>query len=84
MLDKNELCKKIQEMYPEVGQCGIDLKVNFDKHQNAWVVNLKKDTHELKHFLENPDADACMEGKQCVALELEIAQLIKNIQGKQF
>jgi hypothetical protein len=84
MLDKKELCDKILQLYPDIGQCGIDLTVDYDKHQNAWVVNLKKDKKELKHFLDNPDADACMEGKQCVALGLEIAQLVKNIKGSQF
>ncbi len=84
MLDKKKLCAKIQQLYPGIGECGIDLTVDYDKRQNAWVVDLKKDNHELKHFLENPDADACMGGKQCVALGLEIAQLVKNIKGEQF
>ncbi|UCD65516.1 MAG: hypothetical protein JSW69_05690 [Deltaproteobacteria bacterium] len=84
MIDKDVLCDKIQQLYPEIGECGIDLTVDFDKRQNAWAVNLKKDNHELKHFLERPDADACIEGKQCVALGLEIAQLIKNIKGEQY
>jgi hypothetical protein len=84
MIDKNELCLKIQELYPEIGRCGIDLKVSFDRRQKAWVVYLKKDSHELKHFLEDPDVELCMAGKQCVALGLEIAQLIKNIKGEQF
>ncbi len=84
MIDKSELCQKIQEVHPEIGQCGIDLTVNFDKHQNAWVISLKKDNHKLKHFLETSDADACMEGKQCFALGIEIAQLAKNIKGEQF
>jgi hypothetical protein len=84
MIKKNELCKKILKIYPDIGQCGIDLKVDFDKRQNAWVVSLKKDNHKLKHFLENRDADSCMKGKQCVALGLEIAQLMKNIKGEQF
>jgi hypothetical protein len=30
------------------------------------------------------DAERCMEGKQCVSLGLEIAQLRKNLEGKQF
>jgi hypothetical protein len=47
-------------------------------------VDLKKEGHELKHFLEPPDADACMQGKQCVSLGLEIAQMINNIKGEQF
>lgn len=84
MLDKKELCDKIQQLYPDIEECGIDLTVDYDRRQNAWVVDLKKDNHELKHFLENPDAKACMSGKQCVALGLEIAQLVKNIKGRQF
>jgi len=84
MINKNELCQKILEIYPEIGQCGVNLKVDFDKRQNAWVVSLKKDNHKLKHFLENPDVESCMEGKQCVALGIEIAQLMKNIKGEQF
>jgi hypothetical protein len=84
MLDKKELCDKIQHLYPEIGECGIDLTVDYDKRQKAWVVDLKKDNHELKHFLEDHDASACMAGKQCVALGLEIAQLVKNIKGTQF
>jgi hypothetical protein len=84
MIKKDEICQKIQEIYPEIGQCGIDLTVDLDKRQNAWVVSLKKGNHKLKHFLEKPDADACMQGKKCVSLGLEIAQLIKNLKGEQF
>ena len=64
-------------MYPEIGKCGIALTVNYNRQQKAWAVNLKKDNHELKHFLENPDAEACMASKQCVSLGLEITQLVK-------
>jgi len=84
MHNRKELCDKIVSLYPDIGECGIDIKVDYDKKNEAWIVDLKKDTHELKHFLEPPDADLCMEGKQCVALGLEIAQLRKNIEGKQF
>ena len=84
MYNELELCEKIIEMYPEIGECGIDVDVEHDEQKNIWIVNLKKEEHELKHFLEYPDADNCMEGKQCVSLGLEIAQLRKNIEGKQF
>jgi hypothetical protein len=84
MLDRKKLCKKITEIYPEVGECGIDIDVTHDAKKKVWVVDLKKGDHELKHHLEYHDADACIEGKQCVALGLEIAQLKKNIQGEQF
>ena len=84
MLDKNELCERIVALYPDIGACGIDIDVHFNEIQNAWVVDLKKEGHELKHFLEPTDADACMQGKQCVSLGLEIAQMINNINGEQF
>lgn len=84
MYNRQELCEKITEIYPEIGECGIDLDVFFDEEKKAWVVELTKDSHELKHYLDLPEADDCMEGKKCVPLGLEIAQLRKNIEGKQF
>jgi hypothetical protein len=84
MYNKEELCEKITELYPEIGKCGIDISVNFDDEKKAWVVDLVKDSHELKHYLDIPEANDCMEGNKCVPLGLEIAQLKKNIEGKQF
>ena len=84
MHNKQELCNKIVEMHPEVGQCDIDIMVDWDDNKNVWVVDLKKDSHELQHYLEEPDADNCMNNKQCVSLGLEIAQLVKNIKGEQY
>ena len=84
MYSDQELCEKITAMYPEIGECNINIEVHHDDEKNVWVVDLKKDGHDLKHFLEYPDADNCMEGKQCVSLGLEIAQLRKNIKGQQF
>ena len=80
MVDKKELCQKIVALYPDVGQCGIDVKVEFDQDQNTWVVDLKKDKIELKTFLEEGDAEKCMLGEQCVSLGIEIAQLRANIE----
>ncbi len=84
MCDKGKLCEKITSIYPDIGICGIDIDVSYDEKKKAWVVNLKKEGHELKHYLEIPDADNCMKGKQCVSLGLEIAQLKKNVEGAQF
>ena len=84
MHNKEELCRKITKLYPEIGECGIEVEVAHDDRKKVWVVDLKKDDHELKHHLEYTDADDCIEGKQCVSLGLEIAQLKKNILGKQY
>jgi len=74
MIGKEALCEKIRSIYPDVGECGIDVRAEYDESENSWVVYLKRGSKEIKHFLPNQDADACMEGKQCVSLGLEIAQ----------
>ena len=79
MYEKNELCKKITALYPDIGECGIDVSVEYDEEQKTWIVDLKKDHRELRTFLEDGDAELCMEGKQCVSLGIEIAQLRDNI-----
>ena len=84
MYSKEDLCNKISDLYPDIGKCGIDITVEYDSKQKIWLVDLKKDNHELKHHLEIPDADACMAGNQCVSLGLEIDQLKKNITGQQY
>jgi hypothetical protein len=81
MHDKAELCEKIRSLHPEIGECGIDLDVDWNDEKNTWVVDLKKDKHELKTHLEPEDADGCMDGKQCVSLGIQIAQLKANIES---
>jgi hypothetical protein len=80
MLDRKELCERIASIYPEIGECGIDVDVEWNEDKKAWIVDLKKDQHELTTHLEPDDADACMEGKHCVSLGLQIAQLKSNIE----
>ena len=79
MIDKNALCEKIRELYPDIGECDIDLKVGYDEAQKSWVVFLKKDRYELKTFLEDGDAEKCMLGEKCVGLSIEVAQLRGNL-----
>lgn len=78
-MDKRELCDKIREIYPQIGECGIDIDVGYDKDNERWTVYLKKDEKSLKTFLEPDDARLCMEGKQCVSLGIEINQLKDSI-----
>lgn len=83
MLTKEELCRKIIEVFPDIGECGIDVNVDWDERNKAWAVDFKKGDEELKTFLETDEADQCMEGKQCVSLGLQIAQLRSNIESKE-
>ena len=81
MYNKKELCEKIKGIYPDIGECGIDVDVEYDEEKKAWIVDLKKDNRELKTHLEPAEADQCMEGKQCVSLGLQVAQLKANIES---
>jgi len=80
MIDKAALCEKIRDLYPDIGECGIDVQADYNEDQKAWVVHLKKDKHELKTYLEDGDAEKCMLGEKCVGLSIEIAQLRGNIE----
>ncbi len=75
MVDKQSLCKKIESVFPDIGECGIDVNVDYDNEVKSWVVYLKKGKQEVKHYLDENDAALCMDGKQCVSLGIEISQL---------
>ena len=81
-MDRQELCKKIQEIYPDIGECAINVDVEYDEGKKAWVVHLEKDGKRLDTYLEDQDAQSCMEGRQCVSLGLQISQLVQNIKSK--
>jgi hypothetical protein len=82
MTDKVEICNKIREIYPDIGECGIDVNVDYYAEQQRWAVNLKKDHHQLKTYLEEGDAELCLSGRQCIGLSIEIAQLRSNIEAR--
>lgn len=80
MIDQKALCEKIRQLYPDIGECGIDVDVEYDPAEKAWVVHLEKDHQKLKTFLEDGDAEKCILGQKCVGLGIEIAQLRTNIE----
>lgn len=75
MLTTNQLCEKIRSIYPDIGECGIEIDVTYDTDQQSTVIHLCKGNKTVKHYLSDEDAEACMAGRQCVALGIEIAQL---------
>ncbi|MDY6903539.1 MAG: hypothetical protein SWH61_02530 [Thermodesulfobacteriota bacterium] len=79
MYSNERLCEQIKTVFPDIGECGIDVNVDYDDDKKAWVVDLKKDSHHLATHLEPEDADDCMEGKKCVGLAFQIQQLKENI-----
>ena len=82
MIDNDAFCQKLKEIYPDIGECGIDVNVHYDETERTWIVDLKKGDRELRTHMELKEAEQCMEGKQCVSLGLQVAELraqLKNL-----
>ena len=81
-MNKAELCRKIEEIYPDIGRCAIDVEADWDEEKKAWAVRLTRGGRELVTYLEEDDVNACMEGRQCVALGIQVAELSRNIEER--
>ena len=81
MYNYNQLCKKIKSIFPDVGECGVEIDVDYDRKKNAYIIDLKKGNQHLQTYLEPEDADICMDGKQCIGLGFQIQQLRNNIES---
>jgi hypothetical protein len=77
---KEDLAKKLLEMYPEIKAFGLSLSLEFDAGKDAWVVSFEKGAHKRHAFLERKDADSCIEGNACIYLGMLIAQYIKDLE----
>jgi len=77
---KEDLRRKLLEMYPEIKAFGLSLSLEFDEGKDAWVVSLEKGAHRRHAFLDKKDADSCIGGNLCVYLGMLIAQYIKDME----
>ncbi len=63
MLTNQALCLRIRELYPDIGACGIDVKVAHDDQEDRWVVYLNGGYQYTGAF---PGNAAEYIGNQCV------------------
>jgi hypothetical protein len=78
--DAQMLEAKLREMYPEIKKHDLALAAGFDAAKDAWIVQLSKGKHELTTHLEKKDAEACLDGIQCIYLGVQIGQFVKNFE----
>lgn len=79
-VDVKSLDSKLREMYPDIDRYGFDMSLNFDENKDAWIVMLKHGQHELTTHLDRKDAEACLEGKKCVYLGVQVGQFVENFE----
>jgi hypothetical protein len=72
---------KLRQMYPEIEKHGLSLATCFDANKDAWLVQLAKGKHELTTHIEKKDAEACLDGVQCIYLGVQIGQFVKNFEA---
>lgn len=76
MYDKSGICNKIREIYPQMGVCDRDVKVQWSDEHSAWAVDFKKDGHAIRHYLDDADAASCVDRSQCIAMGVEFGQFL--------
>jgi hypothetical protein len=69
---------KIREIYPELEEYHVSIAVSFDEKADAWVVTFSKNGHNLDTYLEQDDVQACIDGKKCVHMGVQIGRFIEN------
>jgi hypothetical protein len=69
---------KIMEMYPEIERYGIACSMIFDNDKKTYVFNLTHGPHELSTYIDQADADACLGGKECIHLGIQVRQFLEN------
>ena len=78
---REEIEAKLREMHPEINEHGLGLQAEFSHDKDAWIVHLTKGEHELTTHLDRSDANACLEGVECVHLGVQIGQFVSNFES---
>ena len=45
MFDKNDVCQKIIELYPDIGTSDINVDAFYSTAKGTWVIELQKGEH---------------------------------------
>jgi hypothetical protein len=78
--NKEELLEKLRQMHPEIQKYNLNLDAEWLADKNAWLVKVDHGDLKLHTYLDKSDADACLEGTQCVYLGVQIGQFVNNFE----
>lgn len=74
-----QLCERVKEIYPAIGECGKEAPVTWSPLEHGWVIQVQEKLFRLNEFLEFLDAAKCVHGDKCVALGRQIERLRKEL-----
>lgn len=74
MMNQADVCERIVSLYPDMGDCGDDISITWDRENEAWAVDFSIDGQQIRHYLEDDDAAACVLGRQCIGMGIEFGQ----------
>jgi hypothetical protein len=75
-----DLENKIMEMYPSIEEHGIDMSMDYDNAECAWIIKLELDGNELTTHMFERDARECMKGNLCIHLGVQVGEFIGNFE----
>ena len=71
-----KLKEAIDRLYPEVARNNLNLGVERDEETGSWLVTVTGKEKSLSTHLGTEDAEACLEGRECVHLSQEVARFL--------
>jgi len=81
MEEQNErVTAMIHKFHPEIARNKLELSVTFETAKDRYLIKLSKSGETVGAYLEEQDADDCLEGKKCVKLAVQVTQLITELE----
>ena len=74
------VAEKIREFHPEIERNNVDLSVIWDESGKRYALKLGKSGLAVGAYLDQKDADDCLEGKKCVNLAVQVTQLLAELE----
>jgi hypothetical protein len=77
-VNDQDLRQKVLALFPEIEKYELNMDLRFDQEQDSWLLTVQKGQQTLSTHLEEPDVDACMNGKECYHVAVQLGRFIRN------
>lgn len=74
-LTRDEIARKIIEIYPDLGEEEIKLSVLYDEKKMVWDVDIVVHGGHHHTYLDIFETQACLAGGQCVPLSFQVGEI---------